>query len=316
MIKGKNIFSNGKNLSAVAFGTHKFGLPETDEKMAFALLDRFMELGGNIIDTARCYAAGEGEKVIGRWLKQSGARDKAVICTKGGEPEYIGDGARTRLNEKELKYDFEKTFEALDTEYADIYFLHKDDENIPVDEIMDIIAELAKEGRVKHFGASNWTNERIAKANAYAEKKGTPKFEFSEMSFSLKHRVTKGWGERALVLEMDKNEFFEYERSGIPLFGYNSQGYGFFDVNAGKPLCEVDDSETNKKLLDKVNEICKKEGMSPSEVLFGFYNSCGITNIPLVTTSSLSRLDGIAKSCSATLAEEYVKELFALRFSE
>lgn len=316
MISKKNIFAGDKALSHVAFGTHKFGLPETEDKDAFLLLDSFVSLGGNVIDTARCYAGGEGEKVIGRWLKESGMRESVVLCTKGGEPEYTPSGTRSRINEKELKYDFEKTFDALDTEYVDIYFLHKDDESVPVDEIMGIISDLSKSGRVKCFGASNWTVERILEANEYAKKNSLPTFEFSEMSFSLKDRVTKGWGEKALVLEMDKKEFECYKSCNIPLLGYNSQGYGFFDINFEKNAFELDESETNKKLLETVQSICKKEGMSPSEVLFGFYNSCGIVNIPLVTTGNTKRLDGIAKACGATLPCEYVKELMDIRFGK
>ena len=316
MINTKNLFANGKAFSQVAFGTHTFGTPETDDKTAFLLLDKFLEYGGNVIDTARCYAGGESERVIGRWLKESGIREKIILCSKGGEPEYTENGARGRLSEKELKGDFEKTFDALDTEYVDVYFLHKDDEALSVKEIVDTVFDLSKSGRVKHFGVSNWRYERIEEANEYAKSIGFSGFEFSELSFSLKHRVTKGWGERALVLEMDRKEFDIYKEKAMPVLGYTSQAYGFFEINAKKTLEEVQDSELNKKILSKVKDICKKEGMTPSEVLFGFYNCCGIVNIPLVTTRNIARLEGISNSVGVTLADEYVKELLELRFSE
>ena len=316
MINTRNIFAGKKAFSSVVFGTHKFGSAQTDDKTAFELLDKLVELGGNVIDTARCYSGGNSEKVVGRWLKSCGAREKIILCTKGGEPKYTDHGAVGRLLAGELKNDFEKSFDALDTDYVDIYFLHKDDENLCVEEIVETVNELSKSGRVKHFGVSNWRCERIEKANEYARKKGFPVFEFSEVSFSLKHRVTKGWGERALVLETGKKEFEAYKENRMPVLGYTSQAYGFFEINAKKPIEEVEDSDLNKKILSKVNDICKKEGMSPSQVLFGFYNSCGIVNIPVVTTGNTARLENIAKCAGASLADEYVNELLALRFSE
>ena len=118
--------------SKLVLGSHLFGT-EIDEKISFALLDRFLEAGGNIVDTASVYAnwlPGEkhkSEKTLGKWLANSGRRKEMIVVTKGGHHDL--ETNKSRLFYKDVREDLEKSLENLRTDYIDIYYLHKDDIN-------------------------------------------------------------------------------------------------------------------------------------------------------------------------------------------
>lgn len=220
--------------------------------------------GGNVIDTARCYGENvtnpppESEHCIGSWLQSSGIRDKIVLITKGGNPEYKnGEHIRNRITAEDIEADITKSLEALKTDYIDIYFFHKDDPTVEPGAAIEILNQYVKSGVVKHIGASNWTAERIKAANKYAKKHGLAEFEYSEIAFSLKDRVTKGWGEKELAHEMDFEDYQYYSESGMPVIGFGAQAYGFFYGND----IPGDASEKNREICGKeysVEEIFEK----------------------------------------------------------
>ena len=137
MIPKSELISNGIQLSHIAIGTHTFC--RNNEKEAHAILDEFVLNGGNVIDTARSYGGDvanpshepESESCIGSWLKTRGIRNKIILMTKGGNPEFkSGKLVKHRINEQSIETDITKSLEKLNTDYIDIYFLHKDDPNI------------------------------------------------------------------------------------------------------------------------------------------------------------------------------------------
>ena len=128
-------------VSKLALGTDSMGEPMTEETSR-EVLDSFTEAGGTLIDTALSYndwAPGEksrSEKIIGRWLKARSNRHDLIISTKGGHPP-MGHMDISRLSEKEIMSDIEQSLSNLGTDYVDIYFLHRDNENLPVAPIME-----------------------------------------------------------------------------------------------------------------------------------------------------------------------------------
>lgn len=157
------------------------GIVTEEKKMAFDLLDQMFELGVTTFDCAAAY----GEEVIGAWTALRGIRDKVVIITKCALPNYW----RQRMTEFDILADLHDSLKKLRTDYIDIYMFHRDDPSVPVSMGVELLNKLYREGKIGEFGASNWTQERIAMANEYANKNGLKPFTVSEPNFGIAEQV-------------------------------------------------------------------------------------------------------------------------------
>ena len=318
MTEKTDILLDGTCLSKVALGTHRFCMATAKESAK--VLDCYLENGGNVIDTARCYGEDvthpndpQSERCIGQWLRESGMRKQIILITKGGNPEYKdGKQVRNRITEADIEADINKSLTDLGTDYIDIYFFHKDDITVDPGEAIEILNKYVKAGIVRHIGASNWSAERIIAANQYARAHGLREFEYSELAFSLKDHVTEGWGENEKALEMSRKDFQFYQKSQIPVFGYGAQAYGFFYWDTPGEAA----SEKNRKLFEELRNICKERGINTHQALYGFYFGCGIPNIPLVSAKNVSRLKEVMDNCDVTLEKEDVEKLLEIRFGK
>lgn len=153
------------NVSRICLGTAGFG-DKTDQEKSFEILDDFVRAGGNFIDTANVYCKwleGHGncsEQIIGRWLKARGARGKVIVATKGAHYSFENPG-RSRVNREDIRADLDESLRTLGTEVIDFYWLHRDDPEKPVEEIVNILEEMQKEGRIRYFGFSNYRTDRL-----------------------------------------------------------------------------------------------------------------------------------------------------------
>ena len=143
-------------VSRVIFGTTYLGnLPDPGE--AYRQMDRYFELGGRCIDTARIYSNLEpddrypSEKRIGEWLRRSGVRKEVVLSTKGGHPPF-GRMEDCRLSRRDLWQDLEESLDALQTDYIDLYWLHRDNAAVTVAEVIDTLNEFVDQGLVRCIG--------------------------------------------------------------------------------------------------------------------------------------------------------------------
>src|SRR5438552_13148775 len=145
-------------ISALCLGVAEIGVRQTEIE-AHRLLDYWVQHGGNCVDTARVYSdwvPGEkhrSERIVGDWLKAAGVREQIVLATKAGHPVFDGNW-RVRLSPSELQQDLEGSLETLGTDYIDLWFLHRDDETLPVEEIIDSCDAFVRDGRVKALGAA------------------------------------------------------------------------------------------------------------------------------------------------------------------
>ncbi|MFA7636377.1 MAG: aldo/keto reductase [Monoglobales bacterium] len=214
----------GQNSSKILLGTTYFG-DTISGADSFKILDKYYELGGNHIDCARMYAGGEAEKGVGRWLKSRNPKN-IIVSTKGGFPDPKLP-EKSRLSEREIRFDVEASLKALDLECIDFYWLHRDDETIPCEEIILMMNSLVREGKIKHFGASNWKHKRIDEANKFANENSLAPFEASQIRFSPAIIAPGGANDPTLV-DMNRQEFEYYKSMKMPVAAFASQGKGFF----------------------------------------------------------------------------------------
>jgi len=160
-------------ISPIAFGGNVFGWT-LNEQASFKILDAWVDGGYNFIDTADTYSTwvpgnkgGESEAIIGNWFAKRGKRDDIVLATKLG-----GDmgGSKKGLKASYIKEAVEASLRRLKTDYIDLYQTHYDDKSTPVEETMEALNELIKEGKIRYIGASNFEPERIKQSNIFAKK--------------------------------------------------------------------------------------------------------------------------------------------------
>ena len=188
----RELGQSGIKVAPLAFGGNVFGWT-ADEATSFTLLDRFVDAGLNLVDTADVYSrwipghvGGESETIIGKWLRQSGKRDRVVIATKCAME--MGEG-ESGLSRAYIMRAVERSLQRLQTDYIDLYQSHRDDENTPQEETLGAYAELIAAGKVRAIGASNFSAARLADALAISARLGLPRYETLQPNYNLYDRA-------------------------------------------------------------------------------------------------------------------------------
>ncbi len=300
MIKDQNGIWH--KLSKIILGAVKFGT-DMSEELSFQVLDLYRDNGGNVIDTARCYCDwlenghGVSEKTVGKWLTERDCREEFMLITKGGHPP-MSDMEQSRLTKHDIFSDINESLEALRTDYIDLYFLHRDDEKVPVKTIMDSLDELVKLGKIRMVGASNWRAERILEANDYARRSGKTPFVASQIQWSYavaKGKEAFGYG----TLSMDDQQHQIYLKAEIPVLAYTSQANGVFSCGYKEDLSdiakkhEVFYSEGNIELYQKLIKYCKKNEITPTQAALDYIIKNELNGFAIVGCSKLEQLQEI-----------------------
>lgn len=254
----------GRELSRVGLGTVRFRTAARNE--AFAVLDAFAELGGNLVDTAAVYGDGEAERTLGAWLAARGARDATVILTKGAHPDAAW---RSRMTPEAIEADLTASLERLGTDVVDIYMLHRDDPSVPVDELVDVLHDQVARGRARSVGGSNWTPERLVEAARHAAANGRTPLTSSSVYLGLAEPArpfTPGcldaWDPAALAW---------YAGGGLPLFAWSAQSGGFFSdrfdpANAAAATLATYDTPANRARRERARALGRRRGVPTSQV--------------------------------------------------
>lgn len=220
----------GMEMSDIVLGTDVYG-SDLDSAQAFRLMDAYTAAGGNVLDTAHLYGRVDdrelqlSEHTIGQWMRERGNRNQIHICTKGGHPNPATMHI-SRLSRTEIETEMEESLRALGTDHVELYYLHRDDENLPVGEIIETLSDLVKAGKTRAYGLSNWKAARVKAADRYAFAHGLPRPAASQIQFSLA-RANAADIDPTLVL-LDETEGAYYTQSAVPVFAFASQAKGYF----------------------------------------------------------------------------------------
>lgn len=187
----KQIGNTELKTAPIVFGGNVFGWT-VNENDSFKLLDKILETGINMIDTADSYShwapgnsGGESETIIGKWMKERGNRDKLTIATKvGSNPRKEGRD----ISKKYIIKAAEESLRRLQTDHIDLYFTHWDDDKTPVEETLEAYQTLIDQGKVRYIGASNISNDRLKASLEVAKNSNLPKYEVSQPEYSLMQR--------------------------------------------------------------------------------------------------------------------------------
>lgn len=307
------------NSSAICLGGGSFCI-ENNKAFSFDLMNTYFELGGNIIDTANIYgkwlssAANISEIVMGQWMQEKNNRHELIIATKGGHPD-LGTMHISRLSKKEVTQDLEESLKALKTDYIDIYWLHRDDEKLPVSTIMEYLNRFVKEGKIRYFGCSNWKVSRIKEAMHFAAENNFKSFIGNQMMWSLAVPNEDAIQDKTMVL-MDTEGYYYHKETMLTAIPYSSQANGFFEKlreHPQKPLGQgINDRYYNKQNIEsfvKVQNVAELLSKSISEIVLGYMLSQPFTTIPIIGCSSVGQLKESLKAGDLVLPKD-IMDLF------
>lgn len=320
------IILNGQKfqMSAISLGTVWFG-SKTTKEMSFAMMDTYTGLGGNWIDTARLYGYPvfpehelkekyDSEEVIGEWMKSRGNRNDITLITKGANTD-MRTGVTNRLNADAIRYDMETSLKALKTSWTDIYFLHTDDENVPVEEIMPVLHELVQSGKTRVIGASNWRVSRIEAANQFAMENGLTPFSLSQVRWSYALPCFDN-REKTFDMELDPTQYEWYRKEKMPIMAYSSQARGFFlktaengfePENIGRSASYLNNENINR--AKAVHAIAKRLGISTSAAAMSYLWGKEVPVTALCTGNTPENIRKTLEDCDFYPSEDVIKEL-------
>ncbi|WP_341280847.1 aldo/keto reductase [Paenibacillus sp. FSL H8-0537] len=270
---------------------------------AAANLDAFFAIGGNSIDSAHIYCGGQSEEVIGRYLKERGNREQWVILTKGAHHDQNGP----RVSSEAIRSDLNKSIERLQTDYIDMYALHRDDPAVPAGEIIDILNEHVASGAVQTIGVSNWAWQRIKEANDYAAAKGLVGFSFNSPNFSLAKANEPFW---AGCVSADEETSVWHEATQMPLFSWSSQARGFFterftpEDRSNADLVRVFYSDGNWERLERAKQLAARKGVTAIQIALAYVLNQPFPTCALIGAQSLEELRSCDEGSLVTLTAE------------
>jgi len=302
VIPKRSIPGLGKQASAVALGFEDFRTFASGS----ILLDAFWEKGGNIFDTAFVYGSGYTETLFGEWHKNRGTREGAVLIGKGAHsPLCYPDVIAKQLTQ---------SLDRLQTDYVDVYFMHRDNLDVPVGEFVDAMDAEVKNGRIRGpFGGSNWTKERFDEAVAYAERTGKTKPMALSNNFALSEMLVPIWDGCVTASTDDWKQWLVEHQ--VTNFSWSSQGRGFFTDRAGRDKTDNEElvrcwyNDKNFARRDRAIELANKLGKSPIHVALAFVLAQPFPSIPLIGPRTLGELDDSLQAFDIKLTPEQVKWL-------
>ena len=302
----------------ILLGTGKFGGVIEDGR-CFEMMDLFYELGGRAIDTGHCYGMfypGGGrqplaERVIGKYLKQR-IRSDYIVCTKGGYMDL--DTGDSRISEKCLRADLEASLRELQTDYIDIYYLHRDDVNRPVSEIVPIMNSFIKEGKIREAGASNWSHERVREANDFALANGYKPIKYVQNLYNL--GVYSSWPQNdrtmRITTEKDRQAFRSWRE--VQFVAYSAQGYGVFskadpsDMSGYRNIMDETypffDAATVRERAKRVRSLADRYGVLPSVIALSYVLSDPMAPAAVIGCTKISQMKEAMGAMALHLSEE------------
>nr|PZN28706.1 MAG: aldo/keto reductase [Pseudomonadota bacterium] len=265
-------------VSRLIQGTLRLG--QMDPDAAFAFLDGVLEAGCTAFDTAAVYARGASESVLGDWLERRGVRDRVVVIGKGCHPVF-GSGVE-RVTPEDLRADLTASLERLRIDAIDLYLLHRDDPKLHPGIILEALNEERAKGRIRAFGASNWTHERLAQANEYAHARGLVPFVASSPGFSLAHPVTLWPGCVSIHPTHTPEAIAWYRETRLPVLAWSPLASGFFGGryarNAQTPpedswertVLDFYGSEENFERLERLARLAQRRGVTVAQAALAY----------------------------------------------
>ena len=297
------IGSSDLDVFPLNLGGNVFGWT-ADESTSFAILDRFVDLGGNFIDTADGYSrwvpghvGGESETIMGRWIAQRGRRDDLVIATKvGKKPDLLGLAPDT------IRKACDGSLKRLNIDYIDLYYCHADDPDVPLEDTLGALAELVEAGKVRYIAASNYSAVRLSEALSISDAHGWPRFVALQPHYNLMVRDEyEGVVQDLCIAE------------GISCLPYYALASGFLTGKYRDPSLEHGDraekamtylNDRGLRVLSAMDLVASRHEVSLTSVAIAWLVHQPTVAAPIASASRPDQLDDLMKGATLRLSAD------------
>jgi aryl-alcohol dehydrogenase-like predicted oxidoreductase len=322
MLSKTKLGTTDLEVSQLCYGTNMLGTA-IDQGAANAILDTFVAQGGNFLDTARSYGdwvpdapAGASERAIGAWLKGRNRAD-VVIATKGAQFDMrVGDW-RNRVTPADIAQDLTESLDHLGVDTIDLYWLHADNPQAPVQPIIDALLDHQQARRIRWFGASNWAPDRIREANAYAQSIGKNGFVASQPFWGLAVPDREAAAAQGYQLYYEEG-YQSLHAEGLPMIPYAAQSGGYFTkIEQGgeeavpEGLRARYGNPANKGRFAAAKALAEKKGVTINEVVLAYLVDQPNQTIPIFGGRSPEQIEETVKAVSLRLPPEELEQLRA-----
>ena len=301
----RRLGKNGQQVSALGLGCMgmSFAYGPADEAESLRVLHRYLELGGNFLDTAEIYGPYKNEELLGKFLREI-PRERVVVATKFGF--RIGPGA-TRgpdSSPENVRRACEGSLRRLGLETIDLYYQHRVDPELPIEDVAGAVKELIQQGKVKHFGLSEAAATTIRRAHAV-------------------QRVTAVQSEYSLWFRNPEKEVLPtVEELGIGFVPYSPLGKGFLtgkieenakfdstDFRSILPRFAPEALKANQTLVNLLNEIAQRKKATPGQIALAWLLAQKPWIVPIPGTTKLHRLEENIGAAAVALTSEDLRDI-------
>jgi aryl-alcohol dehydrogenase-like predicted oxidoreductase len=304
----------GMKVSEICLGCQTFGW-SADEPTSHALADRFVEAGGNFLDTSNIYNEGKSETMLGSWLKSRNNRAQLVITSKVFFPAGKGPND-TGLSRKHILEQIDASLRRLQTDYIDLYQMHCWDASTPLEETLRTLDDLVHTGKVRYIGASNYTAAQLTRAILLSEMHNWIRFDCLQPEYCLLVRSTE-WELLPLC-----------HAEGIGLIAWSPLAGGWLSgkYRRGQPpppdsrvgradrwddLPEQRENERTWQIIDALIEVSEECGKTPSQVALNWLLQQPAVTAPIIGARTLAQLEDNLKSVGWSLNADQIAKLNA-----
>jgi aryl-alcohol dehydrogenase-like predicted oxidoreductase len=301
----------GLRISPITLGTMTFGDPSwgADAETSYEILSRYLDAGGNVIDTANAYMGGEAERVIGTYLaKRPGLRDRLVIATKVALAMDPADPNNGGTGRKAILRHIDESLDRLGTDYVDIYWQHNWDRHTPVEETLSALDDVVRAGKARYIGLSDTPAWAVARMATLAEWRGWTSIAALQVEYNLLERTPEGeqlGAARALGLGvMPWSPLANGVLTGKYTRDDHSPAGSGRGVFVGRHL-----RESTFRLLDVLSRIAGDHGATVAAVSLAWLRQQPLVSSTIIGARTVAQLTANLASLDVTLSADELAEL-------